>query len=325
MTNIDVEKSKVLVAYGIIAFEDGTYYRIKPLSIEESKFESVEGEPEILYSLIPLTNKEKKKYGIIEESAQTVNNELDIEESESGTESEVERKLRLAREQLPKQGEPNLHLSGDKNAVEAAKRILENAQAKQKGEPTKDELLDENEHLKTSIQLLSEKEAIRRVDALGIKDNDLRNDLIEHPDKINAYKKGLNREGLSSPSGSAPLNAAQMGQSDSELWKRPFSSTEEMLRFLRDNAKDDLTAKQYYDEMWRRAIFSMKSKNALEYKQPYPDIPNEGGGDITIRNWGQLKGGKSEIREALDRANEIAREKIRHEYDRRMKKKEVEQ
>lgn len=127
------------------------------------------------------------------------------------------------------------------------------------------------------------------------------------------------------PSGSAPLNAQQMGQSDPNLYRKGFPDIQSMIRFLKQNEKNDPAAKAFYDEMWRKlGIPAMKSHEQIAYEQPKGDASNDSGQDVIVRDWGQLKGGKSEIREALDRANEAAREKIMHEYNRRMKKKESE-
>jgi hypothetical protein len=139
------------------------------------------------------------------------------------------------------------------------------------------------------------------------------------------------------PPAGSPLTEKQWGNSQpptydahgnlmnkEELGKKPFSSEREIFKFLKENERTDPIARHYYDEFWKQAVQKMKSGDKLEYRQD-PESKNEGNSQpIEIKDFSQLKLGKSEIRQALDRADEIARQKIMYENERHaeLKKKQ---
>jgi hypothetical protein len=230
-SEIDIEETQRLAPYGVICLNENgrkLYFKPRKLSRLESMKESAKNSI-LEYELVPVTSKELKELGI-EESAHQQGEEFEIEESASEpTEEEKKKKA-------------NLTLSGDPNAVHAARNILEKEMAKQKGEPTKEELLDENEQLKSSLELIAEKQATKRCDELGIKDNDMRIEFIAHPDKLKAYEDGLKGKGQSASAGTAPLNSAQWGENGQpptydvhgDLMNKKYPSYEAMLEDLHD-------------------------------------------------------------------------------------------
>ncbi|MGA2310099.1 MAG: hypothetical protein ABSG57_11210 [Candidatus Bathyarchaeia archaeon] len=215
--------------------------------------------------------------------------------------------LEKAKELDAKRQKVDLNITVDNPTGDELVKLLKDKE--EKTPESKDEIIED---LQNKLFFAAQKEIERKRKALGAPPE------IDTLEKLKGFEMAKKGES----GGVAPLNAQQMGQSATELWKRPFQNMNELLKFLHDN-QDDPEAKRYYDEYWKRAIQAMKSREQISYEQPKGDISNEQG-EVTIRDWSQLKPFKSEIREALDRANEKAREKIRHEYDRRMKKKEGE-
>jgi hypothetical protein len=341
---LDIEETKKLIQYGIIVFSENgkkkSYYKPRMLSVEESEKLSVKGQPKVEYELIALSKDEKAKLGIIEESEQQApDGEIYIEESEH--EPSTEEKLKKAREALEdekrrKATANNLTLSGDKNAVETAKEILEKEMQKRANEPSKDELLEENEQLKTKLALVAEKELEKKRNAVTEKAKELLKDServkeitdqLTSPEGVKAMEFTLNTlektlktgegEHYSKPAGQAPLQTGY--QANTELGKMSFKgqtekeAQENLARFLKEASQNDPNAKEYYDKLWGKAVELMKSGEKISFIQPQPEGPEQGG-EIVDKDFSQLKTDeKSEIRQALDRANELAREKISHE------------
>jgi hypothetical protein len=135
-----------------------------------------------------------------------------------------------------------IEVSIDTARTEALARENERLKMEKEKQNPENDLAEENEYLKTTLQLLSEKEAIKRCDELGIRDKALRDDFITHPEKISAYAKGLKKEGQSAPAGTAPLNSAQWGENGQpstydahgNLMNKKYSSYQAMLEDLHD-------------------------------------------------------------------------------------------
>jgi hypothetical protein len=151
-------------------------------------------------------------------------------------------------------------------------------------EPAKtEELAEENEHLKTTLQLLSEKEATKRCDELGIKNDELRNDFIAHPEKISAYAKGLKKEGQNTPSGFAPLsekqgyygNTSDNAEKDTPLVNKKYPSYEAMIQDLHDReyvfqgSQKGVEATQMLEALTRKFFEGHKATNSpVQIHQP---------------------------------------------------------
>ena len=73
--------------------------------------------------------------------------------------------------------------------------------------------------------------------------------------------RNLQQEKMGAPSGSAPLNSAQLGQAQNsgDIYTRKFNSPEEMITFLR--AQKTKESEAILDKMWRKTLEAQKSGN----------------------------------------------------------------
>jgi hypothetical protein len=302
MMKIDIEESKKFVELGIIVITDvksGKKTYMKLGSTDEKGYTE----------LIPLSTEELKKIGIEEtQQGETQDREISIEESEEG-ETETERRFREEKEKA------NLILKGDPETVNKAKKILEDAMAKQKSEK---ELTEENEDLREKLDLQAQLAFERKKKELGCTDSQ-----IDSADKLIAWEKGLESK-KGAPSGSAGLEGQgyyeQFKGQGEDIAKKKFASHGEMVRFLKDNSEDP-NVKHYIDLLWKKAVQAMKSGQKIEYN-PQSEAKNESDQPIEIKDWSQLKLGQSEIREMLERANQKARDLIHLQSERRVAQRE---
>jgi hypothetical protein len=254
------------------------YYKLRTLTIEESKHIST-SEHELTHTLIPLTSAELKEIGIEESAAQELQGqEVDIEESTA--------------EPILEEKKTNLTLSGDKDAVRAARKILESnmGSAKPVMNEKEQELEDENEDLKNKLGLISQiqyekkqKEATDKVNKL-IADPEKRAIFIEQiksgkPDQVSALDKTMDlladqlktnsNQRFETPAGNAPLNSQQWGnQNNDNIWTRKFPSGEAMAKSLEAYAQDPNNspaeqgrAKAVIGELWQKNVREWKANN----------------------------------------------------------------
>jgi hypothetical protein len=132
-------------------------------------------------------------------------------------------------------------------------------------------------------------------------------------------KTGYKNAMRSEPTGEVSLNERQLGTKPSSLRTQKFDSIEQMVRTLKEVASDSSNpeqadAKLALNQLMTKAIAQIKntdpSKLNLSYS-PNPQLPEgtESKQPIELHNPSELKTGVSEIRECLNRANEIARAK----------------
>jgi hypothetical protein len=136
--------------------------------------------------------------------------------------------------------EAKLRITVDNKSTEEVLRILKEREQKEKQKPEND-LAEENEHLKTTLQFIAEKQTIKKLDELGIKDNEMRTEFTAHPDKLKAYEDGLKGKGQSAPAGSAPCDERQgyyenrdFDINTKSLAQKKYPSYEAMLQDLHD-------------------------------------------------------------------------------------------
>jgi hypothetical protein len=113
------------------------------------------------------------------------------------------------------------------------------------------------------------------------------------------------------PSGNAPMNP----DNPSEHMK--FSSYEAMVQYCRDNENELVTAtqtgKQVLDELFRKGIQLIKSGETIKGFSPNPEASSKDSNspvEVTLTpNMQAME--QSEFRQAIEKANEQARERIR--------------
>jgi len=248
---LDIEETKKYVEYGVLVYiENGkkTYYKLRTLTIEESKHIST-SEHELTHTLIPLTSAELKEIGIEESAAQELQGqEVDIEESQA--------------EAVAEEKKSNLTLSGDKDAVRAARKILEASSiAKPITNEKEAELQEENEDLKNKLGIIAEKKLDEKRNAVTGKINALIADPQKRAEMIEKLKS-QSPEGISNmdsmmnlledqlskskneryePAGSAPMNPQQMGSSieTDDIYRKKFGSYSAMITALREESKSE--------------------------------------------------------------------------------------
>jgi hypothetical protein len=259
---IDVEESQKFVDLGILCISDGnhkSYFKIGPVDKDGNT------------ELIALSREEKKQFGIVEESLQEESNdhEIDIEESEGEDddegETETERKFREEKKKA------DLILKGSPEAIERARQLLENAKANE----------DENQDLKSKLGLAAEKALQKKKQELGLNPNSSMT-----PDEVLAYEKGLQEKNSNGkgPSGTAPLNRAQLGERGTDLYHTRFSNPQELISTLQKLSHEgNAEAQSYLDKLTEQfvRVYIHGKKPLEEYHDPnspenLPDLKKEG-------------------------------------------------
>lgn len=265
-SELDIEETQRVIRYGLVCFvENGKrfYYKPKKLSDAERKREKTAfSEP--LYELIPLTLAEKVKYKLgIEESELEQQDEREIEES--AQDDSVEEKMEKLREEEKKK--THKVDMNDPDSVKNAKDILDK-QLKKLEEPAKtEELQEENEHLKTTLQLIAEKEFERKKKSENCQDPS-----ITTPEQLEAWSKGK-RGSSGVASGSAPLNPdyfenTPIYDNKGELKNKKYPSYEAMIQDLHDrqyvfqDSPKGLEAKRMLDAITRKFFEEHKNTNS---------------------------------------------------------------
>jgi hypothetical protein len=128
----------------------------------------------------------------------------------------------------------------------------------------------------------------------------------------------LRDEARGAPSGTAPLNDAQLGRNQETGWDAKFNSHEEVVTFLREKEKSSdpaeaARAKQALDVLWRKTIDSLKKNETIAYGSDTDNFKaEEGKAPIEIQLTGNEKNDpNSFLQQYLNRANERAREQAR--------------
>ena len=206
----------------------------------------------LMYRFVPLTNAEMKAQGVEESTAQEVNDASPIDIEESAAEAVAEEK------------KSNLTLSGDKDAVRAARKILEEKMASAK--PVENEktleLQDEVEDLKNKLGIIAEKKLDEKRKAVSEKVNALvvdpqkRSEILEQikegsPEKVSMLDQTMNmlsdqlnksnqqRNERYEPAGSAPLNPDYAPNKNQDIYSQKFQTYESMIQALRDESKSE--------------------------------------------------------------------------------------
>jgi hypothetical protein len=178
----------------------------------------------------------------------------------------------------------------------------------------------ENAELRGKLEFVAEKELEKKLRQHPELTPEQIADFHQNPEKLQSYEQGKSARSSEAPSGSAPMNAQQLGSGPtSNLRTRKFNSMEEMVRTLKETSQDSTNperqdAQLALDQLMSRCIGGIKgsdpNKLNLNYN-PNPQTPeSSSNAPVEIQNFSQLKVGKSEIRECLDKANEIARQKL---------------
>lgn len=265
MMKLDVEETAKYVELGVLCYiENGKkiFYKIIPVTIEESQL-SKDG-IKLEHKLIPLSSSELKAIGIEESTPQEVNvSEIDIEES--------------GKVEVVDENKPNLTLKGDPAVVAAAKKILTDAQNHPTGDdPEKTELKERVEDLSNKLGIIAEKRLDEKRKVISDKINKFISDparraemteklKTQTPDGVSAMATTMDilEEQLGknyttkteTPSGSAPMNRAQMGFSnDDDFMKRKFPNSKEgfqqmVIEIRKEMKKGNPQAKEAYQKM----------------------------------------------------------------------------
>lgn len=210
---IDLEETERINIKDIVCLKDGQgkrqYFRMSP-------------DKDNNLALTPLTSEQLKELGIEETLAGQTSDEINIEETEQ-----------------PKKGF-NVQSEEDmKKAAEfAQKRLKELAKEKGEGEDVEG-LKQENENLRTKLQIISEKELERQMTDAKVPE-DLKATFREHPQQFVGWKQAQPKqpEKHEVQSGSAPLNDQQMGRQSpptqyTELMAgQTFEDTKSMIDYL---------------------------------------------------------------------------------------------
>jgi len=172
--------------------------------------------------------------------------EQNFEES-VGEQTETDKKVAeaMAREKA-KMNDPN---------QKTMKIVIENATGTK--DKTAEEIKEENEDLKSKLAIVAEMELARRKKSLGIDPN-----AQMTPEEVKGYAQAVKdlKSGQSAPSGSAPLNAAQLGASA----QQGFETYDEMFADLhRREREGDAEAKLILDELTRKVFVGHKKRNQL--------------------------------------------------------------
>jgi hypothetical protein len=122
------------------------------------------------------------------------------------------------------------------------------------------------------------------------------------------------------PTGEVSLNAQQLGTQSTGIRNQKFNSMEDLIKTLREVASDSTNpeqedAKLALKQLWTKTIAGLKSGDLSKANlsvNPNPGTPeNESDQPLQVNNPSQLKIGRSEVGESLDRANQVARAKQR--------------
>ena len=243
------------------------YYKLRTLTIEESQHIST-CEHELTHQLVPLSSEEMKEYGIEESCAQPIGEEVDIEES--------------AAQPVVEEKKSNLTLSGDKDAVRTARKILEAnmGSAKPILNDKEEELQEENEDLKNKLGIIAEKRLDEKRKAVSEKVNSLIRDPSKRAEILEQIKTG-NPAKVSSldetmdllqsqlkptperfePAGSAPMNPQQMGygqQQATDLAHRKFANIETAIATLQNERRNGgaqaAEADRLLNLLWKKGL-----------------------------------------------------------------------
>jgi hypothetical protein len=249
---IDIEESKAMLNKGldVIVLKRGKqkYYAHVVLT----------GSKETPWELVPLSKEEMKTLNIQESYQGETENDWNVDVEES----------------VPEPTEKKIYKinANDPASILAAKQALERVENAQNA----DSLAEENADLKGKLGLLAEQEIEKKIQKLGVKDPKLIEELHD-PEKLSAFEKGFNKEGIGSPSGSAPMSSDYYSQfkdkPEGDILKRPWKSPEEMIMYLRANksAQNEAILKQ----LWVKAIEVSKQNVPMKYPADDPITKTE--------------------------------------------------
>jgi hypothetical protein len=174
--------------------------------------------------------------------------------------------------------ELTLDAKTDLNDPEQRKVVEKLIEAKDKaeahnGEPTREELETENSELKDRLAILAEQALQKKKKALGLDPND-----PVTIEQLQGYEKALQAKEKNPPSGSAPLNSAQLGQQSQEgvdLRLKKFESYDDMVRFLHspsDTSEEAQEKEQALKDLWAHGL---KQWRAMSNRPEMSVNPNE--------------------------------------------------
>lgn len=137
---------------------------------------------------------------------------------------------------------------------------------------------------------------------------------ITEPEERQFYKDNPNLLTTRARAGSAPLNDKQLGRGEQFKFNNYATMVEFLKAHLDDIVTGSLTGREVLHELWKSQVVpSMKSGQQLEGINPNPEVPSKDTqSPIEVALTPNMKATeKSEIRKALDYADELARERIR--------------
>jgi hypothetical protein len=174
----------------------------------------------------------------------------------------------------------------DRARLKAALKKAEEVYGEQQSQEPKTEdpiekLAEENEDLKMKLGIIAEHELEKKMNKLGIPESE-REDFRKDPSMLRGFEKALESQGIArtrqTPSGSAPLNDAQMhGSQGSE---QGYASVQDMIEDLYAKEKQgDKEAKKTLDKLFfKMARGTKEGKLSLQYPPASPeDLEKEKG------------------------------------------------
>lgn len=217
-----------------------------------------------------LTREELLALGIqIEESLLSEEQGFDKEIEESESEPEENKHV------------PKKYNANDPKDMEEAKRIAdERLKYLQSNDPNYlkkqlEEKAEEAEDYKAKLEMIAANQLEKKMDALGIHDDSIRTKIREDPNLITGYEMALPRKHAPAPSGSAPLNSQQIGNSNPQ----GFDSVKEMIEALYDEHTPENEA--ILKELWRKSLHGIRSGKMDLEQYPQEPLVEKHGEEVT--------------------------------------------